>query len=402
MNIVKYKVSKSPIALCMIDNSQIYQSAWTTELVKNIADHTITNAYSKGYDILQGQNEDELLICAANDGYKFAVVFSLGTEFINGLNFFDEIEKLSQCDLFLAGHILDRKDAYYELHHQCYFINLEEYKKLGYPKIGQQELGARHEQYAPMRSLDNIHDDYTPTKIISGFTKAVYNHKCHGWNILSLAFDNNLPVIVFDNNIRNNKKHYYPENQKDFLKHCQWAYMRHNYCADEFIHTNNTEQGVFESTDFEQVFVPASGLWWTNVISRTKPVKVVMYDYNQKALDYWKNNTPKINNVEYEFIKVDLLTESYDFSHFDKTLPSIIILSNIFAYEGTSFLYSLEYRLTKENEILTTISNTFENYYVSTSGRAATGFADVKLAGKLEPVDIKTLQKPTWHIRDWL
>jgi hypothetical protein len=145
-------------------------------------------------------------------------------------------------------------------------------------------------------------------------------------------------------------------NQKDFLKHCQWAYMRHNYCADEFIHTNNTEQGVFESTDFEQVFVPASGLWWTNVISRTKPVKVVMYDYNQKALDYWKNNTPKINNVEYEFIKVDLLTESYDFSHFDKTLPSIIILSNIFAYEGTSFLYSLEYRLTKENEILTTIS----------------------------------------------
>lgn len=80
----------------------------------------------------------------------------------------------------------------------------------------------------------------------------------------------------------------------------------------------------------------------------------------------------------------------------------MIILSNIFAYEGTGFLYSLEYRLEKENEILKTIKNTFTDYYVSTSARASTGFADLELAGKLEPIDIKYLQKPTWHSRDWL
>lgn len=402
MNIVKYKISKSPIAFCMVDDSHTYQSSWTAELVKNIADLTITNIHSKGYDILQGQDEDILLNYAANTGYSFAVVFSIGTEFINGKKFFEEIEKLSHHDLFLAGHILDRSDAYYELHHQCYFINLNKYKELSYPEIGQQKLGAIHTQDVPWRSRENWHDDYTPKTISGGDQVKQYNHKCHGWNILKVAFENDLPVLVFDNDIRNNKKHYYPENQTEFLKHSQWAYMRHSYCADEFVHTSNTEYGIFENTDFEQVFVPASGLWWTEIINKTKPVKVVMYDYNQKALDYWKNNVPTINNVSYEFIKIDLLTQSYSFDHFNKSLSIMIILSNIFAYEGTGFLYSLEYRLEKENEILKTIKNTFTDYYVSTSARASTGFADLELAGKLEPIDIKYLQKPTWHSRDWL
>ncbi len=402
MNIVEYKVSKNPIAFCMVDDSHTYQSSWTVELIKNIADFTITNVYSKGYDILQGQDEDVLLTHATDRGYKFAVVFSIGTDFINGNKFFDEIEKLSRSDLFLAGHVLDRKDAYYELHHQCYFINLKTYKKLGNPPIGKQELGAMHTQDIPWRSADNWHDDYTPKTISGGDMSKDYQHKCHGWNILKTAFDKDLTVLVFDENIRNNKKHYYPENQTEFLKHSQWAYLRHNYCNDEFVHTGNTEYGIFDRNDFEQVFVPASGLWWTGAISKTKPVKVVMYDYNQKALDYWKNVAPKINNVSYEFVKIDLLTQSYDFGHFDKSLPTIIILSNIFVYEGTTFLYSLEYRLAKENEILKIIEDKFKDYYISTSARAATGFVDAQLAGKLTPVNLKNLKKPTWHIKDWL
>lgn len=402
MNIVKFQQFKNPIVFCFVDNTHTYSSAWACELIKNISDFTISNTFSKGYDIIQGQDENVLLRAAADYGYKSAVVFSTGTEFINGQSFYNAVEELSKTDIFLAGHILDRKDAYYELHHQCYFVNLDVYKMARMPVIGKQELGVQHKQDIPWRSFENWHDDYTPKTISGGDQVKDYNHKCHGWNILSTAFEKDLPVLVFEENIRNNKKHYYPENQKEFLNHIQWAYKRFNFCSNEFIHTANTEQMNFSQGEFEQCFVPASGLWWVEFVSKTKPVNVVVYDYNQKALDYWKNKVPVIGNVTYNFVKIDLLTEQYNFDDLNLNLPTLINLSNIYAYEGTSLFYSLEHRLNKENEMIQAINNKFSNAVINFSLRACTGFTNTALYSDVTSVEINTLQKPTWHARDWL
>jgi hypothetical protein len=402
MNIVKFQQFKNPIVFCFVDNTHTYSSAWACELIKNISDFTISNTFSKGYDIIQGQDEDILLQAAVDFGYKSAVVFSTGTEFINGQSFYNAVEELSKTDIFLAGHILDRKDAYYELHHQCYFINLDAYKIAQQPIIGKQILGVSHRQDAPWRSYENWHDDYTPKTISGGDQVKDYNHKCHGWNILSTAFEKDLPVSVFDESIRNNKKHYYPENQKEFLNHIQWAYKRFNFCSNEFIHTANTEKMNFSQGEFEQCVVPASGDWWVNVVSKTKPVRVIMYDYNQKALDYWKSHVPLLDNVTYDFVKIDLLTEQYDFNNLNFALPTLINLSNIYAYEGTSLFYSLEHRLNKENEMIQAINNKFSNAVINFSLRACTGFTNTPLYNDVTSVEINTLQKPTWHARDWL
>jgi hypothetical protein len=402
MNIVKFQQFKNPIVFCFVDNTHTYSSAWACELIKNISDFTISNTFSKGYDIIQGQDEDILLQAAVDFGYKSAVVFSTGTEFINGQAFYNAVEELSKTDIFLAGHILDRKDAYYELHHQCYFVNLDAFKIAQQPIIGKQILGAPHRQDAPWRSYENWHDDYTPKTISGGDQVKDYNHKCHGWNILSTAFEKDLPVLVFDESIRNNKKHYYPENQKEFLNHIQWAYKRFNFCSNEFIHTANTEKMNFSQGEFEQCVVPASGDWWVNVVSKTKPVRVIMYDYNQKALDYWKSHVPLLDNVIYDFVKIDLLTEQYDFNNLNFALPTLINLSNIYAYEGTSLFYSLEHRLNKENEMIQAINNKFSNVVINFSLRACTGFTITPLYNNVTSVEINTLQKPTWHARDWL
>ena len=399
---IKFQQFKNPIVYCVLDNTHTYTSDWTRELVKNISDFTISNTYSKGYDLLQSQDEDVLLETAVHEGYKYAVVFSTGTEFINASNFYNEIEKLSNSNTFIAGHILDRADAYYELHSQCYFINLEDYKKLGCPVIGKQELGSKHRQDVPWRSAENIHDDYTPKWVSGGDDSRVYAHKCHGWNILSLAFEKDLNVLIFNNDIRHNKKHYYPENQQEFIKHVGWAYQRYNYCANEFIHTGHTETINFTNGDFEQCFVPASGLWWTEFVSKTKPVSVVVYDYNQKALDYWKNNLPIISNVTYDFVKIDLLNEIYNFENFNPELPTLINLSNIYAYEGTCFFYSMEQRLHKENQMIIAVKKIFKNAVINFSLRAVTGFVESHLYGDVDPILINKLKKPTWHSKDWL
>jgi hypothetical protein len=401
MNIKTFNVQSKSVVFCFVDNTHIYSSTWTKELIKNQSDLSITNIVSKGYSIVQGQDEDALLRHVSK-AYEYAVVFATGTEFINGTSFFDELSNLIKRDFFIAGHILDRKDAYYELHHQCYVINLEKYKEFDCPAIGKQELGSVHTQYIPMRSIENIHDDYTPTTVVCGFTKKEYNHKCHGWNILRLAFDIDAPVLVFGDDIRNSKKHFYPENQVEFLKHSEWLYARQNYCSADFIHTSNTDWSNSQLSNIRQVFTPASGTWWVNHIDSVSSVTVVMYDYNQKALDYWIEHAPHLPNVQYKFIKLDLLTDPVDLSLFDSSLNTLVNLSNIFAYEATAPFYSLEYRLNKENSAIVAIKETLPNAVISFSARACTGFINAPLVGDIHPIKIQELNKPTWHNEDWI
>lgn len=401
MNIKTFKGYSKSIVFCFVDNTHIYSSTWTKELIKNQSDLSITNITSKGYSVVQGQDEDALLKYIAGE-YEYAVVFTTGTEFINGSSFFDELNNIIKTDFFIAGHVLDRGDAYYELHHQCYIINLRYYKKFNQPSIGQQCLGQHHTQSVPCRSLENYHDEYTPKWISVGEETKEYNHQCHGWNILSIGFENDTPILVFDDSIRNSKKHFYPENQTEFLKHSSWLYARHNYCASDFVHTSNTDWSNSQLSKIRQVFTPASGTWWVDHIDTSNFVKVVMYDYNQKALDYWKDAAPRLPNVHYEFIKLDLLTDPIDLGMFDSKLDTLINLSNIFAYEATSPFYSLEYRLNKENAAIVAIKETLPNAVINFSARACTGFIDAPLFGDIYPVKVQQLDKPTWHIRDWL
>jgi hypothetical protein len=254
----------------------------------------------------------------------------------------------------------------------------------------------------PRRSLNNYHDNYTPKWVSAGDEIKEYNHQCHGWNILSIGFENNVPILVFNDIIRNNKKHYYPENQIEFLKHANWLYARHNYCATDFVHTSNTDWSNTKLSKIRQVFTPASGIWWVDSIDTIDLVNVVMYDYNQKALDYWTTNAPRLPNVRYTFLKLDLLIDSIDLSSFDPNLPTLINLSNIFAYEATVTFYSLEYRLSKENAVISLIKEILPNAIISFSARACTGFVHAPFINDIQPVKIQQLNKPTWHSEDWL
>lgn len=394
MNVVEFKSTNELIAFCFIDNTSRYSSAWTREIIKNIADYTISNLHGKGYSVYQSENEDLALKKVADLQYKHAVVFSTGTEFINGSNFFSEINKLIDTDFWIYGHILDRGDAYYELHHQCYLINLERYRSLGFPEVGQVDLGNVHNQSIPDRSLENIHDDYTPLWVGPGNIENRYSHRLHGWNIISKVLNSGGTICAFNNSVRANKKYYYPEHQTEFLKHIAWAHTRYHYCADDFVHTQNTE--VIESidTDYQQIITPASGDWFKNYVG-TQPVTVVYYDYNQKSLDYWKIYAPAIDNVTYKFVKIDLLG-IYDPQDLitDTNKKTLINLSNIFCYEGTAAFCSLEYRLQKEKEVCSKIPKNWTTTIIISSVR---GFIE-------QSTDIKITQltKPTWHFGgDW-
>jgi hypothetical protein len=389
-NIVEFVPSKtSQIAFCIVDNIDTYANSWIKETIKNVADFTISNLYAKGYSVFVGYDEDKLLEHVSNKEYTHAVIISPGTEFINGFNFFNALDVAVQQDFFVLGHVLDRGDAYYELHHQCYVINLQRYKNLGNPCIGQQELGAIHTQEEPNRSDDNYHDYYTPKSVNRGWGERTYKHKCHGWNILSIAFEKDLPVVVFDEGIRNNKKHLYPESKKDFEDKVSWLYHRQMYCATEFVHTDNTEWTNGDFNKFKQVVLPASGTLYLNLIDEGK---VTFYDYNQKALDYWKQHCPRKENIEYEFILTDIINDTKLLNYVDEN--AFVNLSNIFCYEGSATVIPLAYRLKKEQSLVSKLKNL--NATVNITMSAATGFSE------LSNPRISDLKKPTWHYnQDW-
>ena len=390
MNVIEYRNNSKSIAYCIVDNTADYNDGYTKELIKNISDYTISNLYGEGYDVFVSLNEDALISHVANLGYSHAVVFSTGTEFIFGTNFFKEIDKLCESDFFIYGHILDRQEAYYELHHQCYLINLEKYNILSQPSVGYQELGSPHTQTEPTRTFENIHDDYTPLFISPGKTETLYKHKMHGHNLISKGLMHGYQITAFSESVRQYKKYYYPENELEFLNQLAWAYSRYNYCMTEFVHTAHTE--LFHIYDtYDQLIITASGI---ELLKYANPnANVIVYDYNQKSLDYYKD---LINWKNIEFVKVDLMgiSDATSFTKFpDK--KTLINLSNIFCYEGTAMFCSLKYRLYMENMLLSRLPSEWK---VLISQRSCDGFTDLRNG----VIPINKLKIPTWHMNgDW-
>lgn len=372
--------NKNKIVFCIVDDIKTYATTEIQTTIKNIADFTIANLLTKEYEVFVGVDEDKLLQRAA-DSFDYAVVMSPGTEFINGFSFFEALDKFVKQDFFIAGHILDRSyyDAYYELHHQCYVINLNYYNLLDRPLVGVLEKNIVHTQIEPIRSNDNWHDDYTPKFLYKGTAFRKYNNKCHGWNLIKSAFEHNLPVIVFDETIRHNKKHYYPESEIDFYKESEYIEYKFNYCKNEFVMTNNTEWSTGIDDTYNQIVIPASGTLYLDLISQGT---VIFYDYNQKSLDYWRDRCPRKEGIEYKFVKTDLLNDLDLITHINADLKTLVNLSNIFSYEGTVAKYSIYQRLAAQTRLVNALNNTVKDITINFTMKA----------------DENILSIATWHL----
>lgn len=279
------------IVFIFLDRIGQCQTKWTAELVRNMSDYVLSKINGHGFNVIQGLDEDAMLREAAKD-YTHAVVLSTGTEFINGDDFFNEVENevYSGKDFFIWGHIPDRDDGYYELHEQCYIINLTTYKELGCPVVGKFEYYSPHTQIAPRRSEENIHDDYTPIWVVAGDTKKQYKHKWHGWNILSVAFANNKFVKPFANRFRKNKRYYYPNYEPAFMNACTYLYGKNEVAAQTLFYPYNTEVVAEIScpSPLRQLVIQASGLQFVDYLithGYDENTVVRFVDYNLFALE---------------------------------------------------------------------------------------------------------------------
>jgi hypothetical protein len=423
------------IVYIFLDRTSQCRSGWTKELMKNLSDYVLSNIVSKGFDVWQGLDEDELLR-EASKYYTHAVVLSTGTEFINGDEFFNEVELevYGTKDFFLIGHIPDRDDGYYELHEQCYIINLETYKELGCPFVGKFAYYSAHTQIEPRRSEENIHDDYTPLWIVSGDKERTYKHKWHGWNIISVGLANNKFVKVIMKRFRDNKKYYYPNYEPAFIPASAYLYGKQQFAAQTLFYPYNTEQ--FQPIEFEgpvrQLVIQASGLQFIDYLivhGYDENTVVRFVDYNLLALECMNHITTCWDgNVDYmEFVKdyiasrsdflssggdnwitttghkqevfpaiwMDIInTVKFEFHHEDLVLntglavttwadnvPNTIIhLSHIFDYDPVATFYPLKHRIYSRRLLLEKIKSSIPDAHIIILD------------------EIGGAKRPTWHM----
>jgi hypothetical protein len=146
------------ILFCVIDNLDLYQSGWAREISINLSDFMLHRITSYQYDVYIGKDEDSLISEAYSENfYSHVVMIACGTSFKLSDRIFSSVEKLCEKDFSIAGHILDRGESYYELHHQFYIINLQEYARIGFPKIGKEE-DITHLQIIPIRSDECLNE----------------------------------------------------------------------------------------------------------------------------------------------------------------------------------------------------------------------------------------------------
>jgi hypothetical protein len=222
-----YRITKqNKIIYCILDNIETQSSTTSKEIARNVSDYLLAQIMRRSYDIIIDDNSDKILKRASLDEfYSHAVVMITGTHLGLSERLFDNVEDKCKEHFSIAGHILERGDSYYEIHNQFFIINLLEYKRLGFPDIGQVSWNEEHSKIEPIRSEECIRgDSEIPVWIKEGTTEKTYKNKRHGWNLINVGLMNNAIFTDVGDKIRESKTYLYYEYDHVFLRHLPYLF----------------------------------------------------------------------------------------------------------------------------------------------------------------------------------
>jgi len=300
---------KNKVGFGYIDTSSQIEDHFHLAISKNIYDywaHYIMSSMDTSPVI--NENVDELLQQAFDLDYKYLVVGALGVTYKDhGLEFMEVIDKdwdVISKDLKIIGHVLDRKENYYELHHQTFIINLEWWNSIGRPFIGED---MNHPDGISLpnihRSEENHHDDYTPLWITKGNGSSTYHKTKFGWNIISKALENDKKINSFNKKQRASKCFLYPEVKQDFntaknkrhvMKQLQQMYFKHF-----LINTESFCKLDDNDITFDFLVTTSSGLSsliesWANNVG--KYGTILINDISKDSLNFQKQLIDELQN----------------------------------------------------------------------------------------------------------
>lgn len=449
---------KKSILICIHDILDLCSSDWSKEIAKNLSDYMINRFLNNGYDVCIGTDENELLSSFV-DEYTHVVVIASGTSPKLSDRLISAIENKCKEDFYIAGHILDRKEKYFELHHQFYIINLLMHKELGCPTLGE-ESNIQHSKISP-RSITN--DDYISQELFLGEDETDYKGTMHGWNILYTALNNNKKIVDLGEDIRNNKRYFYYEYDHVFLRESTELFYN-QYLFNNIVvpfNSDHLRSSINKEGPIEQYVTLGTGLNWVEnlyLVGFDHTTEVFFTDINplvlqfmkklvnewdgkdyvdfylqqdfllpnymtynyenfiQQARSQWNSFLEKVNDWEekwnsikqlkFHFISADYMSD-YNFDWFESGKNTIFNASDMFDHIPGVFQQSMKYRIAAENRFLNKLKDKDQDIFLLWSSRSAGSFlppicrSTSGPVSEIDLIDIDKMIRPYWHKDDW-
>lgn len=241
-----------------------------------------------------------------HEKYDHILFMAAGVRIFDSSIIFDiKKEILATPNYMAAGHILEWKENWYELHHQFVLVNTKNWVKAGKPFYGGWE-GKNDDLVVIERSVENFHDDYTPLWIKN--TGLIENrfHQKQGWNFINEALKNGFDIINWNQGIRNKRTYYYPESDSQKFLDClktgevdttlnvnQVKLLQSQFSVKNQIWVLNSEDMLLtylhKETKFDVIALPAGGFKFLDILKNDflkDNGKVVIYDFNPKSLNW--------------------------------------------------------------------------------------------------------------------
>jgi hypothetical protein len=271
-----------------LDISNRIRDTTALALSKNITEYWIQEIANYGLETTCKSSPDDLLIWADQNGLNYIMVVSIGSNLSKKQNLLNEIPEFlaTHPDLSIAGHILDKGDKFYELHHQCYIININWWREAGKPRMGDEHQTLNWSTIEPARSEENWHDGYTPHWIAQGTELKTYTGKRFGWNIINSALKQNKKLYSFTENIRESKYYLYPEVSFDVHSKL-FEVMNHLQGYGHFVANTETPPEKMKDNDFQGVVCTSGGITalLSAYVSNLQPYsKVTIFDFSPISL----------------------------------------------------------------------------------------------------------------------
>ena len=258
-------------------------------------------------NVIECKTIDDGLSQLTDTDYVF--IISSGNRIYRSNQFLDTVLQpfIDDPSLGLMGHILDRKDQWYELHPQFIVFDYKKWVNIGRPTYGNKE-DSSESIVNIVRSESNIHDDYTPhwVRLEKPIQYSEYNTLDRGWSFINSFLLNDYNIIPFNDDIRGSKAYCYPEYNSDKF----FNLIDNKQYSDEIDYTKrillhsllnspdktwlfNTEEISFmkEKTNltYDVVALPCAGfkfldLLHSNLINDKS--KIVFFDFSSSSIEW--------------------------------------------------------------------------------------------------------------------
>lgn len=164
---------------------------------------------------------EQLLEKAVAGGHSCMMIMKQGIILYKFIELFKEYWDTPEYkDSVIIGHVLDRKERYWQIHPQAMFVNVKWWDQAGHPYFGERNTlgGTTYTEPAPLRSDAhlNIHgDDYAAEWIKPGTELTTYTGHWEGYNFVRTALNGGHRVTMWNDKLRKSKNYMYGE-QDDY------------------------------------------------------------------------------------------------------------------------------------------------------------------------------------------